>query len=339
MSDSAAARVHLFYGDDQPEINDQTQALAAAVSADETLRSMNVNRLTGKEATLDALKGSAYAMPFLADRRVVLVVNPQETWRAKDTRSQWLGFLDGLPESTQLAVLVYDEYGGKRDGWKVMNHNGKFLLEWAAQAGASAAVHLCSLPQPYEMPKWIQEQTRKMGGRCEAQAAAALAGLIGADTGVARQEISKLLAYVNYARPIEAEDVQEIAAAGNQSNVFEMVDALGQGRTNVALRQLDGLLQNGDPYSLFGMVVRQFRLLLLTREQLAYGRLDAATLAKRLSINSFVAEKLLAQAPRYSLTKLETIYRGLLDVDMMMKTGQSEPVVALQTFIISLNAA
>jgi DNA polymerase-3 subunit delta len=118
-----------------------------------------------------------------------------------------------------------------------------------------------------------------------------------------------------------------------------MVDALGQGRTNVALRQLDGLLQNGDPYSLFGMVVRQFRLLLLTREQLAYGRLDAATLAKRLSINSFVAEKLLAQAPRYSLTKLETIYHGLLEVDMMMKTGQSEPVVALQTFIISLNAA
>ncbi len=334
----SAARLCLFYGDDLPELGDQVRSLAASLTGDPTMLEMNTNRLSGRDASLDALKASAYAMPFLTERRLVIAVDPQEGFKTKEGRAQWGSFLDHLPETTLLAVVIHDEYGGKRDGWKVMNKNGKFLLEWAEKAGPQAFVKPCPLPQPYEMPKWIQDQTRKMGGRCEPQAAATLATFIGADTGAARQEIAKLLAYVNYARPIEAEDVQEVVSAGSQANVFEMVDAIGMGSTTRALRHLDGLLQDQDPYSLFGMIVRQFRLLLLAREQLAAARLDSYGLAERLSVNRFVAEKLLSQAPRYSLTKLEDIYHRLLNIDMMMKTGQADPVIALQTFIVSLNA-
>ena len=62
-----------------------------------------------------------------------------------------------------------------------------------------------------------------------------------------------------------------------------MVDALGTGNGKKALASLHQLLESDEPFQLFGMVVRQFRLLLQARE-IMDARGNAQTVSKELGI-------------------------------------------------------
>jgi len=53
-------------------------------------------------------------------------------------------------------------------------------------------------------------------------------------------------------------------------------------------------------------------------------------------MHPFVANKTWTQALNFSLPQLESIYQNLLDVDISIKTGRSEPVLALDVLIVEL---
>jgi len=118
-------------------------------------------------------------------------------------------------------------------------------------------------------------------------------------------------------------------------DIFSLVDAMANGDAAKALRSLNKLLEEQDAFSLFGMVLRQFRLLLQTREVLDEGG-GAERVASELRQQPFVAQKLSKQAGRFSMTALETIHHKLLEMDEAAKTGQMPLDLALQTFVASL---
>ena len=100
-----------------------------------------------------------------------------------------------------------------------------------------------------------------------------------------------------------------------------MVDALALGNGKSAQRLLHSLLENEDAFALWGMVIRQFRLLLLAREVIDQGGSpdDAARL---LGGNPYPVKKAFEQARRFSMPVLEGIYHKLLDMDEQAKTGR-----------------
>jgi len=126
--------------------------------------------------------------------------------------------------------------------------------------------------------------------------------------------------------------VERLTPFRGQSNIFEMVDALGQRDASKALRTLHILLETEDPKYLFAMVVRQFRLLIQVRECID-SRLNPTQLLK---LHPFVLKKLTAQAGNFSLESLENIYHQLLTLDVGSKTGQVKMDVALEQLIASL---
>jgi len=155
------------------------------------------------------------------------------------------------------------------------------------------------------------------------------------DTRQAGMEIAKLLAYVNWARPVTVSDVEAVCIVTSQQSVFDFVDALSNGNGKVAQRLLHRLLESEDPFSLWGMVVRQFRLLLQAREILD-GRGDKNDVARALGVHPFVAEKTTQQAGRFSVESLEYIFHKLLAIDEGVKTGQVTLDLALDTLVVEL---
>ena len=313
---------------------------------------MNINHLDGfaPQTDLGVIQNAAYSLPFLSDRRLVLVTNAQgcfssagrgaESKGTSPVLDAWVKMLSGLPESTALVLVVEDAYirGSRGRGWVFMDNSkaGKMLLNWAQEAGSRALVRVFSLPSAVEMPEWIIKRTVVEGGQITPAAARQLAAITGSETGIALQEIRKLLAYTNYQRAIDIEDIHDAAAAGGQADLFAMVDALAQGNGQSALRHLNLLLEEQDPFSLFGMIVRQYRLLLLTKEAQLEGLRSAQEIAAQIHENPFPVEKAMNQARRFNLTDLEGIYHRLAELDMMIKTGQIDPVIGLQTLVASL---
>ncbi len=137
-----------------------------------------------------------------------------------------------------------------------------WLQAWVRAAGSKAALRTYQMPQKGEMTRWIISQAKEAGGEFNPVAASVLADYVGGETRVASLEINKLLTYVNFSRPVEVEDVERLTPYANPPNIFEMVDALATGNTAQAQKVFHELLETDEPAMLFGMVVRQFRLLL-----------------------------------------------------------------------------
>ncbi len=333
-------QVHLFYGDDAQQIADHLAALEAQFNRDPGLAELNITRMDFSDRRLneEQFQAAAYTLPFLSDRRLVIARNPFLYFRSAETCQRLVNLLQGLPPSTTLALAVADIHQGGKKGWEVMDDGkrGKIIRAWADKAGSRAALKELRLPRPQDMTHWIVERAKQEGGQINPRAAAELAALTGNETGIAVQEIRKLLLYVNYARPIEIEDVQEAAASGGVANIFTLLDAIEAGNPRAALKQLKLLLEEEDPAYIFGMIVRQYRLMIIAREALDQGTSPFERL-RAFKVSEKAAEMLTPPARRAPLTKLEAVYRQLLAVDQMIKSGQSDPQVAIQTLIVRLS--
>jgi DNA polymerase-3 subunit delta len=188
------------------------------------------------------------------------------------------------------------------------------------------------------MTGWIVNETKSQGGTIEPAAAARLAEMVGVNTRQAGQEIAKLLAYVNWERQVRVQDVEAVSIVTAEESIFDFVDSLSSGDGKSAQHLLHRLLENDDAFSLWGMVIRQFRLLLLAREVLD-SRGGKEEVAQALGVHPFVAEKTAGQARRFTLPVLEQIYHRLLEIDEGAKTGQVTLDLALDTFVVELTHA
>lgn len=137
-------------------------------------------------------------------------------------------------------------------------------------------------------------------------------------------------------QPITAEDVQLLSPYAAEANIFDLVDALGNRNGRRAAELLQKKLDEGaEPFLLFSMFVRQFRLLLQVKELVEEG-LRAPAISKELRLHSFVAGKMVQQSQSFSLEQMERIYGHLLEIDVRVKTGQSDMITALNLLVFAL---
>lgn len=316
----------IFHGNDEFATAAHIEKLCAGLG-DPSTADMNIARFDGRVALdFEVLCTAVNAIPFLAPRRVVVLLHPVSAFNSAEGRKKLIDVLDKAPPTTSLALAEHDLL--KRDHW---------LLKWATQAGPRAGVHVYSLPKRWEMPRWIESEARKQGGRIEPDAAARLAEMTGEETRIAAQEVTKLLTYVNFERPITFADVEKVSLVSAQGSVFELVDAIGLGDGPKAQRVLHQLLEGGEAFELWGMVIRQFRLLLQAREMLD-GKAGTPEVQKALGLHEFVAGKICNQARRFPLSTLESLYHKLLEIDEGAKTSRTPLDLALDTLIVELTA-
>jgi len=118
-------------------------------------------------------------------------------------------------------------------------------------------------------------------------------------------------------------------------NAFNMVEAIVHGNKKQAYKLLEKQRQLGeDDFKIFGLVVWQFRILLLMRslfeEQDGIG---SETMAKILGLHPYVVKKNLALIKRYNKKQLTKIYDQLLIMDFKAKTGQQDLAPSLDLLI------
>jgi DNA polymerase-3 subunit delta len=322
----------ILHGSDELAISQHAARMCSSLG-DPGTAEMNVARFDGRQAVdFEALNGAVNAIPFLASRRVTILDHPGAAFNSPDRRKKLLGLLEKAPPTSTVVLAEYEAL--RREHW---------LLKWAAgrlrqgtPAGSGRTeVHVYNQPKRWEMPRWIESEAKKLGGQIDPDAAARLSEMVGDDTRVASQELGKLLTYVNFERPVRLLDVDAAGIASAQGSIFELVDALGQNDGRKALHVLHQLLEEADAFELWGMVIRQFRLLLQTREMLDEGA-GTPQIQKTLGLHEYVAGKITGQAGHFSIQKLEVIYHRLLEIDEAAKTGQVPLDLSLDTLIVEL---
>ncbi|HXF84862.1 MAG TPA: DNA polymerase III subunit delta [Anaerolineales bacterium] len=317
--------LHFLFGNDEFAISRKLKEFESEFS-DPTTAEMNTARLDARLVSDDDLNKAVNAMPFLAKRRLVLLANPSAKYNNPSSRKKFLEFIEKTPATTLLVMYEMVEPKEAEKHW---------LVKWAEKNSKLIQIKAFMLPRPKEMTGWIVNETKNQGGQIEPRAAEMLKDMVGVDTRQAGMEIAKLLAYVNWARTITVQDVEAVCIVTSQQSVFDFVDALSNGNGKAAQHLLHRLLETEDPFALWGMVVRQFRLLLQAREILDE-RGNTEDVTRLLGVHPFVAEKIAQQAARFSMETLEAIYHRLLSIDEGVKTGQVTLDLALDTFVVEL---
>lgn len=320
-----APTFYVLHGPDEFSCRAQLNTMRAQMG-DPSLAELNTTVLDGKNATAADVISSAGAMPFLGDKRLV-IVEGMLAWLArkgagKAGKAQMDALLEGLSRLPEHARVVFVESETLPERHPVLK-----------LAKTDPGGYHKLFDPPRDATRWIMNQAwQEYQTVIEPRAAAALAALIEKDLRAADSELAKLAAYVDGERPISEEDVALLTPYVAEADVFEMVDALGRRDGAAAARLLHRLLEDDDPLRLFGMIVRQFRLLILAREYLneggAPGQMGAA-----IGVHPYVAEKLARQVRVFALDQLEMIYHFLLETDTGIKTGKVGDVLALDLLV------
>ena len=342
---------YILHGEDELARSEQVAEFRSKVG-DESVRDLNTTILDGRKITLAELIHASDAIPFLADKRLVVVeglltrlasrrkgADESEPSASREFLSGLLDYLSRVPDSTRLVFVEPRTLPAAHP-----------ILKLAAQTDKRTVIEF-PLPSKESMVGWVQKRAPLHGGQITAPAASALVTAVGYDPRPSDrdrtpeqgnklrqldQEIFKLLSYVNWSRPATPEDVHLLVADAQQGDLFGMVDALAAGESKRAIVELHRLINRGKaPLELFGMIVRQFRLMIELKELTEQG-LTSAQAAERLSLHPFVADKTSKQAHAFSMAQLEAIYRRLLEIDMQIKTGQAEDVAALDLLVAGL---
>jgi DNA polymerase-3 subunit delta len=321
--------IYLLHGSDEFAIQTFLKEGLIPKMGDSADASMDITSLEGKNLRLEALQAETHTVPFLSKRRMVILKGPAEMVKGKADQEKFKEYLLSVPESTAL-VLVEGvlEKPQKGDHW---------LLTWAREHPQQCWNKAFTAPTGGGMTHWIEEQVASLKGEIDSEAARLLASYIEEDPRLAKNEIIKLLTYVDYSRPITERDVKNLVSDVRQGDVFEMVDAIGYGDGVKAMQMLRRLLEEGDALPLFGMIVRQFRLLIQVRELLDEDPAqDHKTIADKIGSHPYPVQKILPQARLFNLDQLKAVYHQLSEVDLAIKTGQLEGGLALDLLIASL---
>ena len=200
-----------------------------------------------------------------------------------------------------------------------------------------ANIQTFPLPDARQLPGWIVNRTKMHHGRIAPDAANLLAQNIGVNLRLLDQEIRKLLLYCGENKTITVDDVKVMVPYIQSADVvFDMVDAIGQRNPRSAAVYLHRLLEVGEnPFGIFGMVVRQFRLLIQVR-WLADRNVGEQEIGGRLKLHPYVIQKIRAQAEWFTLEQLRRAYQLLTESDLAIKRGSLEAETALDLLVVQL---
>ena len=324
--------IHILYGDDEFSISETVASMKNAVEPAD-LRDVNITVLDGSSIGFDELRATCDTVPFLAEKRVVVVhgllgqferrrgpasaVAPERATRKQDAWSGLGEYLARVPETTDLLLV---------DG--PLNRSNPML----AAARSHAQIRPFAAPNDRGVAQWVRDRAASRAITIEPPAVAALAGAIGGDLRVVAGELEKLAVY-RAGEPIRREDVEEMVSYAREASIFAAVDAMVEGRLAAALSSSHQLLRLGrTPGFILAMVARQVRLLILAKELKERG-VPPAEHGKRLGLTGYPLRKTMDQERAFTADRLARVHRKLLEADVRMKTTGTDEETVLDLLV------
>ena len=312
---------YLFEG---PEENIKAAALTQLRKAllPEGLEELNETVLDAPAT--DALIAATETLPFLADKRLVVVrEHPALTGRGEgDDRLK--EYIAHVPETAVLVFLVR----GKADARKKL---------YTAIKKHGCIVSFNPLGDE-ELNDWIRRSFAKQGKECSARTASMLAFTVGGGTALMKQEIDKLAALAGERTTITEDDVRQVATRSIECTVFEMVDAVVARQEGRAFGLLRDMLTAGEQrLGILAMLLRQYRLLQHVKI-MQYEKKSPQEIKSSLGVAPFAAERCIRQAAAYTGGEVRQAVDICLTTEMNVKSGEYNDEGALESAMLRLFA-
>jgi DNA polymerase III subunit delta len=335
---SVGGYIYLLYGEDSFGRDEAVQTLRDRMRA-LPAGDHNLTDLAGADATVTALRSAADVVPFLAERRMVIVRGllgrlagrgggggrrPARGKKAQTGSDEAEALLDYLPNVPQTTSLVFVEDGrlDPRPIAAVIPRGRGIIREF---------------PRVQDVAGWIRSRAKAVEVDLDESGVRELAQLGGADLRRLDSELRKLGAYAA-GRTVTRADVREMVI-GRDVQTWALLDALAERRVDKALRALRSLYAQGEsPEALLGRdIAPHYRRLMVAREIAVASREERAAVdVGALGLNPATLGKWTEQAEAFEPAELQHALELLLDLDRQIKTGEAESEASLEMTVVHL---
>lgn len=307
-------RMYLIHGEELYMVREYTARLkAAALGAASEM--MNLNVFEGK-ADADSIINASETLPFMSDYRVVLVKDSKlfDAGRKDDTE-KLKEYAERVSDTTVIC-FVEDKVDKRNSLYKAVKKYG-------------ACVELNFL-KDNELVDWV---CKKSGKRINASVAMHLIGNAGTSMENLESEIDKLVSYSKNGE-ITTALVDELCTKSPETNIFEMVEAIGKKQPAKALEIYNNMLRmKQSPVYVLKMTARQFKLILECKYLQSKGD-NAAAIAEKLSLRSFIVNGCLQQARNFKMSTLVSALQDCAKCDTDFKSGKISDKLGVEVIIL-----
>ncbi len=300
----------------------------------------NVYRVSGEDFDLLKLKEAVERISIFEAKKIIVLENVFGAGpKIADEAGKFIASKKLADDRHNLLIFWEGEMGsdgGKSPLFKILTAKPAFSQKFEKL-------------NPRQLKAWISREAEARGGKISRAALELLASGAGNDLWRLSQELDKLVAYKN-GGVIELADAKTLVAAEFNSNIFDLIDALGRKDRRTALSFLYRETRTGrDELEILGMVAGHFRRLLSLCSSIEVAK-DSAILRKggiaeqggravsaaSLGFHPFVFQKVLNQSRHFTLADLKDKFKKIVETDFMIKTGKIDKKAGLEMLIFNL---
>lgn len=312
---------YLFEGVEE-NIKDSALAALRKKLLPEGLEEMNEAQMDNPSA--DAVIAAAETLPFLGDKRLVIVRDQAGLGSRGECDEKLLNYIANVPETTALIFFVRGKADARKKLTQAIKKHGQIVAFDPLAEG--------------ELHQWIARKFQELGKYCDTACASFLAFWSGTDTAQLRAEIEKIAAFLGENTDVEEHDIRQLATRSIECTVFEMVDAVVEGREGKAFALMRDMLTMGEErLGILAMLLRQFRLLQHVKI-MQYEKKSPPEIKKLLGVPSFAADRCINQARGYTGGQVRRAVEICLETETGVKSGKLNQEGALEAAMLRIFA-
>ena len=317
---------YLFYGE-EAYLRDQNKKKVLKNAMNGGI-DMNFCRYSGRDIDVRALIDFARTIPFMADRRVILVENSGlfKSGSKDLTDNDYRDMADYLKEPEETACIIFEEseVDKRRNTFKALSAGGGFELDCIKQDARTLKI-------------WISGKLRSAGKSASDDTINLFLEYTGTDMFNISNETEKLISYCADRTLINETDVRAVCSGWTEGRIFDMTDAISEHDRNRALEIYADLLTLGESEQLIlSQIVRQMDRTLQAGELSDRG-LRADELAAALGLGpkqAFLAPKYVRWARAFRAKRLKELLELAASLDEAFKTGRLDPRLEIEMLIV-----
>ncbi|MCT4507207.1 MAG: DNA polymerase III subunit delta [Tepidibacter sp.] len=322
-------KIYTFYGKETYLIDKLIKKFKEGLNS--AFIDFNFSTIDGSQTSLDEIISSLETIPFMDDRKIIviknfeLLTNKKKNFTQKDEEE----FCEYIKNTPDYSILIFVNYSD-------IDKRKKFSKE----LGKSGILLNCNKLDNNELFKWAQKRFKKENVEIERPTLNYFLNNIdyqnkNSDKTLSdiENEIIKVTSFVGSGKKVSISDVDKLSSKKIENDIFKLIDFIGNKNASEAIKILNDMIVKGEsPLMVLSMISRQFKIIIQAKELNQKGNPEGV-ISKSLAIHPYVIKKALIQSRKFDNNAIIKLQNELLKADYSIKNGLKRDVLALEIII------
>lgn len=328
IKNNSMGNSYIFCGGDEELIKDGVNQITKPY-IDGGVEGLNFIKIDGARANIDEILNACETIPFMSDKKVVLISRANFIKDKSDSVGTKLfnelkEYLKDVPSYT--IFIMYFVFEDKRDTPK---KNKKLM----SIDKITTIVHVDKLKKDGFIKKvseiFIKEN--KEIGNVELRY---FCDKVQNNFEIIKNEIDKLISYTE-GREIKRVDIDKLLPRKSEDDIFDLVDFVSQRKIEKAIDIMDEMLFKADQHMLIVISLEnQFKKLYRVKLELMQGK-SKDDIASILRVPSFISDKLINLSKKFSKKQLEKLLELTIKTEGRLKSINLDKRTELELLLIN----